>query len=454
MKELFKKPINRYTVLFFVLTVFTGAIIATVNNNIIILFAMLAIDYIILLVVLRFIYSGYIKPIKKATETIKEIGNGNYRAKFHHPSSNIIGELSYNINALSRNLWEIAIREEIKSEQLSTIIENTENGLVLIDEKGYIHLVNRKFINMFGNSAKDYKGFLYYNVMENKVFHKTVQNTFLYERNMKGEFSHYIGLDKYYYEIIGVPIFNEKNRLKGAVVVIHDITELKKHEIMRKDFVANVSHELRTPITSIKGFAETLLEGGLGDKETTHEFLKIIYNESDRMQLLIEDLLTLSRLENENFQIVLNKFNVKELVDGIIPTLKIKAEKKQLHLTRDIEENLEMKADQEKVKQIFVNLIDNAINYTPEDGKVSLTVNSTSDYVHIKVSDTGIGIEKQNLPRIFERFYRVDKARSRNTGGTGLGLAIVKHIVEVHEGKMELESEVNKGTTVHVYLPR
>lgn len=290
--------------------------------------------------------------------------------------------------------------------------------------------------------------------MENEVFHKTVQNAFLYEKNIKEEFSLYIGLDQHYYEIQGVPIFNEYNRLKGAVIVIHDITELKKLEIMRKDFVANVSHELRTPITSIRGFSETLLEGELNDKEAAEQFLNIIYKESNRMQLLIEDLLTLSRLEDENFHLVLNKFNMKELLDEILPPLLLKMKEKQLTFSSSIEENLELKADMEKIKQIFINLIDNAIHYTPECGKISITVTSTSEYVHIKVSDTGIGIENKALPRIFERFYRVDKARSRNTGGTGLGLAIVKHIVEVHDGKIEIDSEVNKGTNMHVYLPK
>jgi two-component system phosphate regulon sensor histidine kinase PhoR len=222
---------------------------------------------------------------------------------------------------------------------------------------------------------------------------------------------------------------------------------------MRKDFVANVSHELRTPITSMKGFAETLLDGGMSSEETTREFLRIIYNESHRMQLLIEDLLTLSKLENENFRLVLNTVNVKDITKDIIPTLMYHAEAKKLKLHVDMEDNVVFKADKERVKQIFINLLDNAINYTPENGHIYLKVEKQKEYVHINVTDTGIGIDKEKIPRIFERFYRVDKARSRNTGGTGLGLAIIKHIVEVHEGKIEIESEVNKGTSMHVYLP-
>ncbi|WP_085991716.1 two-component system histidine kinase PnpS [Oceanobacillus senegalensis] len=455
MKILFKKPLNRYVLLFLLTTLFSGMILLPFTENIIILFAVLSINFIILVVFFQFLFTNYIKPLNKATKTLGEMNKGNFSARFHHSSPNILGELSIKINSLARHLSEFSIQEKIQREQLSTIIENTENGLVLIDEKGYIHLVNRKFLTMYGGGPRNYNGYLYYEVLEHNVYHDTVQQAFLYEKNVKNEFSHYIGIDKFYFEIVGVPVFNNNNnRLKGAILVIHDITEMKKLELMRKDFVANVSHELRTPITSIRGFAETLLDTGLKDTETANEFLKIIYNESDRLQLLIEELLTLSKLEEENFQLVLHQINVEELIKDITTSFQMRAKDKNIDLSIVIEENLEFKADKDKVKQIIVNLLDNAINYTSELGKITLNMTSTKDEVHIKVTDTGIGIDQESIPRIFERFYRVDKARSRNTGGTGLGLAIVKHIVDVHDGKIEIESEVDQGTTVHVYLPK
>ncbi|RKQ29934.1 PAS domain S-box protein [Oceanobacillus halophilus] len=454
MKDLFKKPLITYVLLFFVITVLTGLILVPFIEQLSILIAILLINYIILLVFFQYIYTNYIKPLSKATKTLSKINKGNYRARFHHSSNNIVGELSYKINALARSLSEYSIHEKTQRDQLATIIDNTDNGIVLIDEKGYIHLVNNKFLSMYGSTPKDYTGYLYYDVLDHEVFHNTIQNAFLYEKNVKNEFSHYIGIDKYYFEIVGVPIFNEKKRLKGAVLVIHDITELKKLELMRKDFVANVSHELRTPITSIRGFAETLMDNGLKDKDAANEFIKIIYNESDRMQVLIEELLTLSRMEQENFQLVLHKIDAGELIEQIIPTFRMKAQERKLTFSSSIENNLQFKADKDMFKQIIINLLDNAMNYTSELGEVNLAVTSTEEYIHIKVSDTGIGIEQKALPRIFERFYRVDKARSRHTGGTGLGLAIVKHIVDVHDGKIEIDSEVNKGTNVHVYLPK
>ncbi|MBM7597730.1 two-component system phosphate regulon sensor histidine kinase PhoR [Virgibacillus halotolerans] len=454
MKNVFKKPLRIYVIGIFIFIAITGSVLSQVVDDLIVLIAVLVTELIVLLIILLHIFDNYMKPIKKATATVDELVKGNYRARIHHTQKGSFGELSYKINALARNLSELSIHEQIQSEQLSTVLDNTESGLVLIDEKGYIHFVNRKFMDMFGGVDKDYKGFLYYDVLENEVIHETVQETFLYEEDVKKSFTHFKGLDKHYREIVGAPIFNERNILKGTVLVLYDITEMKKLELMRKDFVANVSHELKTPITSIKGFAETMLENNMANEKQNNEFLSIIHEESHRMQLLIEDLLTLSRLEREDFFLQLAEVRITELVDEISPIAQHKANDHNLQLTIDVAENLTLMADKEKVKQIIINLLDNSFSYTPADGHVLLSIHSTAHSIHIEVKDTGIGIAQEMIPRIFERFYRVDKARSRNTGGTGLGLAIVKHIVEVHGGHIDIESEVDKGTSIHVYLPK
>jgi len=454
MKGIFSKPILSYVIAISVSLFAIGLIIGQIVDELFILIAVLLFELFFLLIVLSLIHNKYVMPIQKATKTIDAIIEGNYHARFYNTSSNEMQNLGVKINQLARDMSAIAMQEKMQAEQLSTLIDNMESGLVLIDEKGYIHIVNRKFISLFGKNVKDYIGYLYYDVLQNEKFHQTVQKTFLYEKNIKETFTYKSNGIKTYFEVVGAPIFNERNLLKGAVLVLYDITELKKLEKMRKDFVANVSHELRTPITSIKGFSETLLDTSMNNEETKQDFLKIIYNESHRLQLLIEDLLSLSRLEREDFRLVLNKVKVGELLDEIIPALRHKAGKKNLAFSTDIDDDMIMKVDKERLKQVIVNLLDNAIHYTPENGSIELYLGSTGKYVHIKVSDTGIGIDKKSLPRIFERFYRVDKARSRNTGGTGLGLAIVKHIVEVHNGKIEVESEVNKGTVIHVYLPK
>ncbi|WP_249871113.1 two-component system histidine kinase PnpS [Oceanobacillus saliphilus] len=454
MKDVFSRTLFPYALAIILSLIVSGFVIWQADGNLLLLISMILIEFVFLIVLISVLYNKYVKPLSKATSTIDEIAKGNYSARFHSSASDEIAELSLKINSLARNMSEISMQEQIQSKQLSTIIDNMQSGLVLIDEKGYIHVVNRKFISMFGKTVKDYRGYLYYDVLDEEKFHKTVQKTFLYERNIKESFTHRSGMNKIYLEIIGAPIFNERKVLKGAVLVLYDITELKKLEKTRKDFVANVSHELRTPITSIKGFSETLLEAGMNDEETTKEFLNIIYNESNRLQLLVEDLLSLSRLEREDFRLVLNKFKAGELVEEVIPAFRINAEQKGLKFSVEVDNEMTMKVDKERIKQVIVNLLDNAIQYTSENGTVEFYLGHVENYIHIKVADTGIGIEQKAISRIFERFYRIDKARSRNTGGTGLGLAIVKHIVEVHGGKIEVESEINKGTIIHVYLPK
>jgi len=455
MKSIFKRPLISYILIIFLIVLGTGALLAQIVDHYILLALILFMEFFVLLIVLMRFYGNYIRPMSKAAKTIDKILEGNYHARFNYsPTNSLVSDIGFKINRLSKSLAEFSIQEEMQSEQLSTLIDHIQSGLVLIERKGYIQLVNRKFLSMFGKSAKDYLGYLYYDVMDYEILDETVQKVFLYEKRVKESFTLTVDSTKFYYEVIGAPILNEKNILKGAVLVIYDITEMKKLELMRKDFVANVSHELKTPVTSIKGFAETLLDGGIEDKNVTTDFLEIIHQESNRLQLLIEELLTLSKLEREDFNLVRSEINAKELIDEIIPTFRQKIQEKKLTLSVDNQHDILFRAEREQVKQIIVNLLDNAINYTPENGSVSVMVDSTDEYVHFTVSDTGMGIDEKSLSRIFERFYRVDKARSRNTGGTGLGLAIVKHIVEVHEGKIKVDSEVNKGTNMHVYLPK
>ncbi|MFZ3576325.1 two-component system histidine kinase PnpS [Virgibacillus sp. DJP39] len=453
MRYIFKKPLFPYVIGIFVLVLLTGLVLSQLTSDYIILFSVLFVEFVVLIIMLLHVFDRYMKPIKKVTKTVNELVKGNYRARIHHNSSGSVGELSNKVNILARNLSELTIQEDMHEKQLTTVIDNTESGLVLIDEKGYIHLVNRKFVSMFGKTPKDYKGYLYYDVLDNEKIHNLVQQTFLYEENVKESFTQIIDFNKKYIQIVGAPIFNERRILKGAVLVFYDITELKKLELMRKDFVANVSHELKTPITSIKGFAETLIESKENNPEVLDKFHKIIFDESERLQLLIQDLLTLSNLEKSEFELKVTEFDLVKVVDEVVAIIGQQAKMKKLNLTVDIENKLMIKADKEQIKQVLINLLANAVSYTPENGEIKLEVKKTEEYIHVSIKDTGIGIEKNAIPRLFERFYRVDKARSRNTGGTGLGLAIVKHIVEVHDGKISVDSEINKGSTFHVYIP-
>ena len=241
---------------------------------------------------------------------------------------------------------------------------------------------------------------------------------------------------------------------RGMLFLLQDVTAIRRLESMRSEFVANVSHELKTPVAAVKGFAETLLSGGVQDKETERSFLKIIYDEGDRLNRLIGDILELSKIESKRAPLQCSPVHVHSFFEMVLGTLSKVAEKKQIRLEMHVPEELYIEADEDKMKQIFINLLSNGINYTPDGGRVKLQVTmDNDDEVIFAVSDTGIGIPKKDLPRIFERFYRVDKGRSRNSGGTGLGLSIVKHLVELHHGKLSVESELGMGTTFRVILP-
>lgn len=438
-----------------IVLVVSGLVMYPFMTNVYILFAVLSFVFLMSMILIIYTFETYVKPLNKVSKTMDKLLEGNYHTRIAGPSKGAIGHLSAKINKLARSLSELTIQEQIQAKQLSTVIENSESGLVLIDEKGYIHLVNRQFISMFGKTPQDYIGYLYYDVLENNQFHDIVQKTFLQEERVKDLFSIEQSQEPTtYFEIVGAPIFNERNLLTGAVLVIYDITEFKKLEVMRKDFVANVSHELKTPVTSIRGFAETLLDGAQEDPEAREHFLQIIFKESKRIQLLIDDLLILSKIEKDEPHISISELYMDELLQELLPLFKQHAEQQDISLRMDVADRICFQADEEKVKQIILNLYMNAINYTPENGSVFIIVKEIADNVLIEIKDTGIGIEKEALPRIFERFYRVDKDRSRETGGTGLGLAIVKHIVEAHRGKIAVQSELGKGSTFSIYLPK
>lgn len=251
-----------------------------------------------------------------------------------------------------------------------------------------------------------------------------------------------------------------ENDFEGIIITIQDITELRKLERVRTEFVANVSHELKTPLTSIKGFAETLKAEDI-DKQDADRFLSIIEDEADRLYRLINDILSLSELEQKKKKTkeVRETIKIDKAVEEIFAMLKSQSDKKNIELSMNVQAELySLSGDPDKFKQMLLNLVDNAIKYTPENGKVwveayNITDRDDKGKVVIKVADNGIGIPKQHIPRLFERFYRVDKARSRTVGGTGLGLAIVKHIVILFNGEIEVDSKVGKGTEFRIILP-
>jgi len=241
-------------------------------------------------------------------------------------------------------------------------------------------------------------------------------------------------------------------KTQGSVIIFHDITLLKKLENVRKDFVVNVSHELKTPLTSIRGFSETLIDGGIDDRENALRFLNIIKNNSERLSRLVEDLLVLSNIEMGKLKFEKRKIKASDAVTAAAAILKPKASAKQLELTVNADESLTVMADGDRLEQILINLIDNAIKFT-DKGKINVSVSDIGGMTKFAVSDTGAGVPGKDIPRLGERFYRADSARSRDLGGTGLGLAIVKHLLNSMGGSFSIESEQGKGTTVSFILP-
>lgn len=394
------------------------------------------------------ITSRYTKPIESATNVAIELAKGNYRARTYEDHIDETGMLSASINILARNLQDAMKSQEIQQDRLRTLIENMGSGLILIDKRGYINLINKTYKEVFNVNPGEYLYKLYHEVIKDKEVSSLIEEIFMTEQKIKKQVVLPIGIERRYFEVYGVPIMSSNNVWKGVLLVFHDITELKKLEQVRKDFVANVSHELKTPITSIKGFSETLLDGAMNDKQALEDFLTIILKESNRLQSLIHDLLELTRIEQHGFALTLEKVDINGQVSEVLKILKGAATEKNVNLTfKTNTPKTLITGDADRLKQVFINLITNAITYTQSGGLVSIEVENQKETVTVKIKDTGIGMEKSEIPRIFERFYRIDRARSRDSGGTGLGLAIVKHIMEVHKGTIDVKSEIGVGTT-------
>ncbi|MBM7554992.1 two-component system histidine kinase PnpS [Thalassobacillus pellis] len=413
-----------------------------------------ALGLILIFLVVYNVMEKYVKPIRSAANVASELAKGNYRARTYDGYFGEAGKLNQSINVLARNLQQITTEQGMQENRLEAVINNMGSGLLLIDEKGYIHLVNRAFLDSFGGNSKDYIGALYYEAIPYKSVHETVKDIFMLEETVRDTFVFPVKIQRKHMEVTGAPIFNESMKWKGIVLVFHDITELKRLEQTRKDFVANVSHELKTPITSIRGFSETLLDGAMKDQELLEQFLTIILKESGRLQSLIKDLLELSKIEKTDFQLTVSAIDISHLLQELMPIIRQNAAEKEITVDMETVGPVMIDGDAGRLKQVFMNLLTNAVNYTPSNGNVDVKVTEGEEDIRVSIADTGYGIPEEDIPRIFERFYRVDKARSRNTGGTGLGLAIVKHIIEAHSGTIEVESNVGEGTIFHVILKK
>ncbi|MFA5144460.1 MAG: ATP-binding protein [Candidatus Omnitrophota bacterium] len=392
------------------------------------------------------------RPLSQMSSIAKAMAQGDFSRKVSIRARDEIGELARALNTMSEEIKDKI--ENINSERakLDLVLSSMFEGVIVIDEKERIILMNpslRKFFLL--DSSPEGKKPL--EVIRNSAIGEMVDRILKGKQHLATEEIAVNTPEEKILKVNGVPIMRN-NKLEGAILVFHDITELRRLEKIRQDFVANVSHELRTPISSIKGYAETLLEGALEDKDNAKEFINIIYQDSNRLSQLINDLLDLSKIESGKLKMSFVALEPAAFIKRVAAVIESQAKAKSITLKLNIPSGLpKIKADEARLLQVMINLLDNAIKYTTEGGLVTVSVKAAGSALQIDVTDTGIGISEQDLPRIFERFYRVDKARSRELGGTGLGLSIVKHIVSSHEGQVWVKSELGLGSTFSFTIP-
>ncbi|WP_213513839.1 two-component system histidine kinase PnpS [Paenibacillus montaniterrae] len=432
--------------------------LAEVEQSISSLTVVLVVGLLILFVVAALISYrialGLTKPLEKITQVAKRIKNMDYRARVEVKKNDEIGELGNAINAMADSLQIQMTRIRENENHLQSVLSNMINGVVMMDSQGSILIMNDRAEQILGISASKLIGRHYREIKQQYELSQLIMEGFETRKHIHEEITFYYPEERLL-ELNLVPIYQTHGtEFSGILLVLQDVSAIRRLERMRSEFVANVSHELKTPIAAVKGFAETLLGGAVKDEETAKAFLEIIYDESERLNRLIGDILELSKIESRRVPLILSPVNIAQFMVNTIAILEVSAHRKHINVNLSAPEELYMEADEDRLRQIFVNLLSNAISYTPEGGKVEVRISLTEqEQVRIEISDTGIGIPEKDLPRIFERFYRVDKARSRSSGGTGLGLSIVKHLVELHKGTITVQSVVGKGTTFILELP-
>jgi len=377
-------------------------------------------------------------PLKELVSASEKLADGDFSAKVKFKRKDEVGKLAESFNKMSEELKRLFDNLTLKQEELNSIISFLEEGLLVLDKKGRIILFNESFkkIVQINPEAK-----FWWEVLRNPEMGKLIEKAKKEERVSSKELE--LNGKVFLCSLVFIPSKEE------LIIVLHDITEFRKLEKIKKDFVVNVSHELRTPLTAIKGYVETLEEEIKGSSK---HYLDIIKKHTERLINIVSDLLLLSELEEKGLTQIKEDVNLEEMAENVCKIFEQKAKEKNLKLNLICESKPVIKGDPFKLEQMFINLIDNAIKYT-EKGEISILLKRTDKEIIVKVKDTGIGIPEEHLNRLFERFYVVDKSRSKKLGGTGLGLSIVKHIVLLHNGKIDVESTPGKGTEFTITFP-
>jgi two-component system phosphate regulon sensor histidine kinase PhoR len=403
---------------------------------------------------IAFIFTNmFMKPINDLTKAAEDISNGDYEKKIYIKQKDQIGKLAEAFNDMSVklkiNMWKLTQRKM----QLEAILSSMIHGIVAVDETYKIVFHNKLFNEMLDIQQEEIVGKSIYDFVRNTVLFNVLEKSTESNEYIVAEGKLTINDEERIIRIYANPIRVKQVKELGTLLVIQDMTQIRKLENIRRDFVSNVTHELKTPLTSIRGFVDTLKNGAIEDEDVARRFLDIIDIETERLYLLIQDILSLSEIESKQNEKNIKNYDIKDIVYEVLELLRPKVKESAIELKVEVENEIpKFKCNRDRIKQLLINLIDNAIKYT-EEGSVTIRCKTYFDHLIMEVEDTGIGIDKEHIPRLFERFYRVDKGRSRKQGGTGLGLSIVKHIVELYEGIIKVESQIGVGTKFIIKLP-
>lgn len=395
------------------------------------------------------------RPLEYMRQASEQFAKGELSARIPVPDTAEMGALAKTMNQMARQLHERVRTVALQHNEQRAVLANMVEGVLAVDMSERVLHINPAACRLLGLKTDEARGRHILELIRNIELQEFLTETLAApdptEREivLRGEEEHFIQLH-------GAVLRDADGKNIGALVVLNDITRLKRLETMRRDFIANVSHELKTPITTLKGCVETLMDGAMTRPEDAGRFLDMMGRHVSRLELMVEDLLALSRLEfeSERGAIALEPGSVQDVVSRAVQSFSSRAEAKEILLIMDCPDSLQTLINAQLLEQAIGNLLDNAIKYSPEETRITVTGLQTPDFVEIRVTDQGPGIEKIHWERIFERFYRVDQARSRAMGGTGLGLAIVKHIAIAHHGSVAVESVPGQGSTFVLRLPR
>ena len=395
--------------------------------------------------------NSIVKPLEKVTETAEKISEGDLSQRIPVRRYNSeIEKLAKMFNFMADELEDKIIEVSQEKNRIEAILESMVDGVIAVDKEGKISLINPAARRIFNIEAEKIKGKKLISSLFSHRIDMYLERSFDKKETISREIK-YKNPEQKIIQATFIPLLDKKDNINGGVIVLTDITELRKLETVRNDFVTNVSHELRTPLTSMVGYLDTLLESDIKDPETRERFLRIIKEETDRLSILIKDLFNLSKIESQSFD--LKAENFEEVLNKVVNLLKKNAENKNIDFkVKIIGELPPVYMVREQIKQVLINLIDNAIKYTSAGGKIEIKLEQEADKVYFSIKDNGMGIPIADQKRIFERFYRVDKARSRDLGGTGIGLSIVRNIIKQHGSEIQLKSREGAGSEFYFYL--